>query len=108
MSIKIERLDRDLLVLPSRHRSTVDLPVPFTILIPALCPGKITHGYRLGKDTDDTLVWLVQAPGTFEQEGLLVVSSPVETGEIITWLFNISNVPVTLRKGRVVSRLLVW
>jgi len=80
-----------------------------TVVIPALCTGVIPHDITLRTaPADYTLSWvmLVSEPGVLFNEGLLVVSGPMNDGEVTTTVFNLSNKEKRLAKSVCISRLI--
>lgn len=90
-----------------------DVAVPLlplhSIVIPALCMGRIVHGLVMVTDWDNedepSWVCLISEPNTLTTHGLWIESGPVYDGEIITTVFNLTNVEKRIRKTDVVSRL---
>lgn len=89
--------------------TSLDLVVTKTIRIPALCIGTLPHDVRLIMDRDTPItstIWLVRLPHVWTELHLLVDQGPIDTSrEVTTLVFNISQEPIKVPKGTVVSRL---
>jgi len=91
------------------------LYTPHSVVIPALCQGRIPHGVLLESsytaqsgeiaDTTHSLVALVPDPLVMVTHNLLVQTGPVDDGDIFTYVFNLSNEQLIIRKWESVSRL---
>lgn len=86
-------------------------PVPLaavhSVVIPALCMGRIPHGLTLDLDGgEESTILLVREPGALLVQGLLVEQGPISAGAVETVVFNLTNSEIRVRKGVVVSRLI--
>ncbi len=79
------------------------LLVDKTIIIPPLSIGRIPHDRDLR--ANGCSVYMFSQPNTFSMLNLLINPRPVEDGEVITYVFNLSNQPVKVRRGDIISRL---
>jgi len=86
-----------------------------SVHIPALCQARIPHGMALTSsytlrngaevDTAHSLVMLVAEPLVMVSHNLIVQAGPVEDGDLFTYVFNMSNSALKIRKGESISRL---
>ena len=78
-----------------------------TLVVPALCVGRIVHGMDLlSSGSDPSWVCLVPEPETLIRHGLLVESGPVDDGIVVTTVFNLTNTEKRLTKRDCISRLI--
>lgn len=91
---------------PSRPFTELDLPADHTMHVPPLCCAIIPHSIRLLPTAQHTVVLLTRVPGVFAEKHLWVDQGPLVAGDITTAVFNISNRPIKIKRGEVISRLI--
>jgi len=88
------------------HRGSITLPAKVSIDVPGLSYGTIVHGCDLTFIGVGYRLFLYRIPGTFTIMNFLVDQGPVtEAGELVTYVFNLSNRRVKVQKGQAVSML---
>jgi hypothetical protein len=96
------------------EKTSVVLDTPYvleakhTVIIPALCLGTIPHGVHLESSCSGAacFVMLIGEPDLIVSHNLIVVPRPVPEGDVVTYVFNLSNSQLRIRKGEVISRLI--
>ncbi len=98
---------------------SVPLKAMHSLVIPALCQGIVPHEFELTTDIcfedpkeyrvdeEKTAIWLVPEPGLMTSRNLIVLTGPIEDGPVLTHVFNLSNEQLRIRKGEVISRLVL-
>ncbi len=83
----------------------VPLSLSKATYIEPLSKALIRHGISLADTPRDADVWLVREPNSLLKLNLLVDQGPIYAGEVITTVFNLSDQPVRIAKGEVISWL---
>lgn len=91
-------------------RTSFDLVVSKTIIIPALCVGTLPHNnikVIMNPQPDRVSeLWLVRLPIALSELNLLVDQGPIDpTQEITTKVLNLNHRAFKVAAGRVISRL---
>ncbi len=91
------------ITLPNKDVDIYRLESDSTIIIPPLSVGRIPHDIIL--HAPNGRVFMYPEPDVFGILQLLIPCRPVDSGEVITYLFNISNKRVKIHRGDIISRL---
>ena len=84
----------------------IDLPAGEPVTVFPLCVGNIHHKLIIEFDMGGSTVILMRTPGVFLGRNLIVDCGPVESGSVVTTVFNYSNKAVKINRGDIVSRLI--
>lgn len=86
--------------------SQIDLPAGEPVTVFPLCVGNIHHKLIIEFDMGGSTVILMRTPGVFLEKNLIVDCGPIESGSVVTTVFNYSNRAVRINRGDIISRLI--
>ena len=87
--------------------SQIDLPAGEPVTVFPLCVGNIHHNLTIDLDKGGSAITLImRTPGVFLEKNLIVDCGPIESGSVVTTVFNYSNRAVRINRGDIVSRLI--
>ena len=84
----------------------IDLPAGEPVTVFPLCVGNIHHKLIIEFDMGGSTVILMRTPGVFLEKNLIVDCGPIESGGVVTTVFNYSNRAVRINRGDIISRLI--
>jgi hypothetical protein len=97
-------IDKDGPAIAYLQGSSMPLKTSRSIDIPPLCTAALPHDISI---ETDGVVLLIPEPSVFLEHGLFVGVCVQPTGVVSTSVFNVTGHAVRVRKGEVVSRLVV-